>query len=117
MAANLDAESRRAVEEGLSEEEYAIFCLLQKDAISKADRENVKLASRRLYDTVSQLIAKRERWTEKEQTQAEVETTILDQIYLTLPTPPFSDADKLAAAHQVYQFVWQQSARGYFTTA
>ena len=35
LAASLDAESRRAVEEGLSEEEYALFCLLlQKERIS-----------------------------------------------------------------------------------
>ncbi len=33
----------------------------------------------------SALIGQRERWTEKEQTQAEVETLILDHVYTVLP--------------------------------
>jgi len=117
LAASLDEEDRRAAEEGLSEEEYALFCLLQKDRISKAARERVKLASRDLYDSLRKLLAQRERWTEKEQTQAEVETLILDQLFTTLPTPPFTDDDKQAAATLVYQHVWQQSASGLFAPA
>ena len=117
LAGNLDAEARRAVEEGLTEEEYALFCLLQKERLGKAEREKVKLASRQLYESIRRLVAARERWTEKEQTQAEVETMILDQLYMALPTPPFTDAEKQAAAHEVYRFVWQQSASGMLQTA
>ena len=58
-----------------------------------------------------------ERWTEKEQTQAEVETTILDQLYRDLPSPPFTDEDKQAAAAVVYRHVWQQSVSGAFSMA
>jgi type I restriction enzyme R subunit len=101
----------------LSEEEYALFCLLQKDRISKADRERLKLASRQLYDSLRKLIAQREQWTEKEQTQAEVETLILDRVFQDLPTPPYTEAEKQAAAKQVYQFIWQQSASGVFAAA
>src|SRR6266550_8752861 len=43
LVTGLDAEGRRAAEEGLSEDEYALFCLLQKENISKVDREKVKL--------------------------------------------------------------------------
>ena len=88
--------------------------MLQKDNISKADREKVKLASRSLYDALRKLIAERERWTEKEQTQAEVEVLILDSLFDALPTPPFSVEDKESAAKLVYQHVWQQSASGNF---
>lgn len=48
LAQSLDAEQRRATEEGLSEEELALFDLLLKDNISKADRERVKQDSRSL---------------------------------------------------------------------
>ena len=58
---------------GLSDDELALFDLLKKDNLSKADRERVKLASQSLLDSVRRLIAPLERWTEKEQTQAEVE--------------------------------------------
>ncbi len=104
-----DAEQRRAAEEGLSEDELALFDLLKKDNLSKADRERVKLASQSLLDSVRKLIAPLERWTEKEQTQAEVETFILDHVFQELPTPPFSDDEKQTIAKLVYEHVWQQS--------
>jgi type I restriction enzyme R subunit len=110
----LDAEDHRAAEEGLSEDEYALFCLLKKDNITQTDRERVKLASRDLLTALRNLIAERERWTEKEQTQAEVEVLILDSLFEALPTPPFSVEEKELVAKRVYQHVWQQSATGNF---
>ena len=68
----------------------AIFNLLTKETISKVDRERVKQASRSLLEAVQNLIAPLERWTEKEQTQAEVEVLILNHVFKSLPTPPFS---------------------------
>jgi len=56
-----------------------------------------------------------ELYTEKEQIQAEVQVVILDHLFQVLPTPPFSDADKQAAAQEVYQYVWAQSNAGSFT--
>lgn len=114
FANELDEEDRRAAEEGLSEDEYALFSLLRKDPISKADRERVKLASRDLLAALRKLISERERWTEKEQTQAEVEVLILDTLFAGLPSPPFSIEEKESAAKRVYQHVWQQSESGAF---
>jgi type I restriction enzyme R subunit len=110
LANSLDAEQRRAAEEGLSEEELALFDLLKKPEMTKVDRERVKQASRGLLQSIRQLIAPLERWTEKEQTQAEVEVFILDQLFAALPTPPFTQDDKQAVAMRVYQHIWQQSA-------
>ena len=53
-----------------------------------------------------------ERWTEKEQTQAEVETFILDYVYQELPTPPFTDDEKQGIGKLAYDHVWQQSVGG-----
>ena len=50
LANSLDAEQQRAVEEGLTEDELALFDLLFKEKISKADRENLKQASRSFLD-------------------------------------------------------------------
>jgi len=110
LANSLDAEQRRATEEGLSEDELALFDLLKKDNLNKPDRERVKLASRSLLESVRKLIAPLERWTDKEQTQAEVEVSILDHVFQTLPTPPFTTDEKQIAAKRVYQHLWQQSA-------
>jgi type I restriction enzyme R subunit len=117
LAKSLSAEQRRAAEEGLSEDELALFDLLKKDNLTKAERERVKLASQSLLDSVRKLIAPLQRWTEKEQTQAEVEVFILDHVFKVLPTPPFTDDEKLSIAKLAYQHVWQQSVGGNFYSA
>ena len=108
---SLDEEQGRAAREGLNEDELALFDLLKKDKLGKAQREKVKQASQALLASLRERLAKLERWTEKEQTQAEVKIFILDQLYMELPTPPFTDEDKQAAAESVYEHIWQQSAR------
>ena len=109
LANNLDVEQRRATDEGLSEEELALFDLLLKPGITKADRERVKQAGRGLLASIRALITPLARWTDKEQTQAEVEVFILDNVFNALPSPPFSDDDKQEVAKRVYQHIWQQS--------
>lgn len=107
----MDAEQLRAAEEGLSEEQLALFDLVRRDDLSKVDRERVKQASRELLAGVLAVIAPLDHWTEKEQTQAEVQTFILDHVYQTLPEPPYSADEKEQVARQVYRHVWQQSVR------
>jgi type I restriction enzyme R subunit len=107
LAASLDEEQRRVMEEGLSEEEYALFCMLLRDDLGKAERERVKAASQSLLRGIQALLAPLEQWTQKEQTQAEVEVFILDHLYPLLPSPPFTDDDKQAAALEVYNYIWQ----------
>jgi type I restriction enzyme R subunit len=115
LADSLDAEQRRAVEEGLSEDELAVFDLLnRKDTLSKADRDRLKDVSKELLAELLRLIAPLEQWTQKEQTQAEVEVFILDHVYQALPTPPFTLEDKQETAKRVYHHVWQQSTGGLF---
>jgi type I restriction enzyme R subunit len=114
---SLSAEQRRAAEEGLSEEELALFDLLQRKDLSKANRERVKRESRNLLIKLRDVIESVDRWTEKEQTQAEVKSLILDHVFATLPDPPFSDLDKQAAADRLFQHVWHLSASGGFAAA
>jgi len=112
LVEEMDEEDHRAAEEGLSDDEYALFSLLKKDNISHAERERVKLASRDLLSSLQRLIGERQHWTDKEQTQAEVEVLILDNVYQNLPTPPFTDDEKSLLAKRVYEHVWQQSVSG-----
>jgi len=109
LANSLDAEQHRAVAEGLSEEQLALFDLIQRGDLSKADRERVKQASRDLLADVMRLIGPLDLWTEKEQTQAEVQTFILDHVFMVLPEPPYTPEDKQSVAERVYRHVWQQS--------
>ena len=115
LADSLDVEQRRAVEEGLSEEQLALFDLLQHPDLSNVAREHIKQSSRELLAGVLRVIAPLDRWTEKEQTQAEVETFILDHIYQELPDPPYSPDDKREVAALVYRHIWQQSVSDQFS--
>jgi len=112
LANSLDAEQRRAVEEGLSESELALFDLLRRDDVTKAQREGLKQASTGLLASLRELLAPLERWTEKAQTQAEVKVFILDRLFEVLPRPPFSEEETEEAAERVYDFVWQKGAGG-----
>ena len=110
----LDAEQKRAIEEGLDEDELALFDLLKKDDLAKTERERVKQASRNLLASIKARLSELDRFWEKEQTKADVEVFILDEVYANLPTPPFTAEEKKAAADEVYAHVWQQAVSGEF---
>ena len=113
----LDAEQQRAVEEGLSEDELALFDLLKKEDLGKAERERIKQASRDLLASIKERLADLNRFWEKEQTKAEVRIFILNNVYANLPSPPFTDEQKEAVAGEVYAHIWQQAVSGEFAKA
>ena len=113
----LDAEQQRAVAEGLSENELALFDLLKKDDLGKAERERVKQTSRELLASIKARLAELNRFWEKEKTKADVEVFILDEVHTKLPSPPFTAEEKEAVAGEIYTHVWQQAVRGEFAKA
>lgn len=114
LMSELDTEQKRSVEEGLSEDELALFDMLKKGTLSKADREKVKAASRDLFAAIRARLLELDRFWEKEQTKADIEIFILDEVYANLPSPPFTHQEKEVAAAQVYSHVWQQAISGGF---
>ncbi|MBI2840456.1 MAG: type I restriction endonuclease subunit R [Acidobacteria bacterium] len=112
LATRLDAEQRRAAEEGLSEGELALFDLLSEERISKADRERLKQASKTLLSSLRDLLRPISDWTQKEVTRASVEVFISDSLHEALPRPPFTEPETEEIARKVYEYVWQQSVSG-----
>jgi type I restriction enzyme R subunit len=112
----LDEEQKRAVQEGLNEDELAVFDLLKKEDLGKAERERVKQASRTLLQSIKTRLAELDRFWEKEQTKADLEVFILDEVYASLPTPPFTAEEKQLVASNVYSHVWQQAVNGTYAT-
>jgi type I restriction enzyme, R subunit len=51
-------------------------------------------------------------WTKHTSTQAEVKVFILDNLWQSLPRPPFTDQETEALASRVYDYVWHRSASG-----
>ena len=113
----LDEEQSRAIEEGLTEEELALFDLLKKDDLGRAERERVKQSSRDLLAAIKEQLSELDRFWEKEQTKAEVKVFILDEVFANLPTPPFSAKEKEKVADNVYDHIWQQAVNGEFAKA
>lgn len=114
---SLDEEQKRATKEGLREDELALFDLLQKDGLDKAARERVKQASRDLLAAIKARLAELDRFWEKEQTKADVQIFILDEVFADLPTPPFTPEEKELLARNVYAHVWQQAMNGGFAAS
>jgi type I restriction enzyme R subunit len=112
LVQRLDEEQERAARENLSDEELAVFDLIKRDDLNKADRERVKQASREMLVAINSRLAELERFWEKEQTKGDVEAFILDEVYLKLPSPPFSVEEKSEVAGTVYAHIWQQAMRG-----
>ncbi len=117
LVSSLDEEQKRATREGLGEDELALFDLLLKDGLDKTSRERVKQASRELLASIKARLAELDRFWEKEQTKADVEVFILDKVFASLPTPPFTADEKKAVAADVYAHVWQQAVSGEFARA
>jgi type I restriction enzyme, R subunit len=113
----MDNELQRHVREGLSEDELALFDLLLKEGISKADREKVKQASKELLASLQGLLRSMPNWTKNTKTQADVKIFILDKLYTSLPRPPFTDQETDQSAERLYDFVWQQSESGLLKAA
>ena len=113
----LDAEQKRAVEEGLNEDELALFDLLKKDDLGKAERERVKQSSRNLLAAIKARLSELDRFWEKEQTKADLQVFILNEVFGNLPTPPFTTEEKEAVAADVYAHIWQQAVSGQFAMA
>lgn len=113
LTASLDAEQRRAAKEGLNEQQLALFDLLFKENISKADRERIKQASKGLLRVLQEKLESMPKWAENVTTQAEVKVFILDQLYVSIPQPPYSEEDTETAAERVYEYIWQRSVAGH----
>ncbi len=108
LAAQLDAEQRRAAQEGLTDDELALFDLLFKENVGKADRERLKQASKGLLAALRDKTSAMPQWARNAATQAEIKVFILDTLWQALPRPPYTDDDAETLADRVYDLTWQR---------
>ena len=113
----LDDEQKRAVQEGLNEDELALFDLLKKENLGRTERERVKQSSRDLLTAITARLSELDRFWEKEQTKADLKVFILDEVFANLPSPAFTEEEKEEVANDVYAHIWQQAVSGAFAMA
>lgn len=92
---NLNEEERRYLREGLeSEDQLAVFDLLQKDSLTKGEREAIKKLAKDLLDKLTAGKLQIDHWREKATAQAQVKAEIIKHLFAYLP-PGAYDADEI----------------------
>ena len=113
LANDLSAEEQRAMKENLTDDELAIFDLLQKNQLSSEEVAQVKKTARTLLEKLQKekLVLD---WREKESTRAGVKSTIFDIIYGFLPEPTYSEQECEIKGSEVYNFVFERYGNSQF---
>jgi len=106
LGKDLNEEEKRAVREGITDEELAIFDLLQKDNLTPADRTKVKSAAKELLEKLKEKLVPG--WRNFEPLRAGVKTTISDILYPKLPEAVYTEQDCEIKGLEVYNFVYER---------
>jgi type I restriction enzyme R subunit len=81
LVEELDNEQRRAVREGLTEETQALFDLLMKPNLKKADIKRLKAVAVGLYETLQAQIDEMQDFTATEQTRSDIKVVIRNYLW------------------------------------
>ncbi|MDT8445252.1 MAG: DUF3387 domain-containing protein, partial [Desulfuromonadales bacterium] len=81
LVQELDEEEHRAVREGLDEESLAIFDLLKKPDLSKAESKRIKAVAVQLLERLKREIIQVYQWRDRESTRDAVQSTIRDFLW------------------------------------
>ena len=106
----LEEEENRALREGLDEESLAVFDLLKKPDLDKADIRRIKTVSKELLRTLKAEKLRVDQWREKEATQSAVKVAIHDFLYSDetgLPAGAYSDDEVEATSEAVFAHVYR----------
>lgn len=88
-------EEKRYLREGLeNEEQLAVFDLLQKESLTKKDRETIKKVARELLEKLNSGRLQIDHWREKASAQAQIKAEIIKHLFASLP-PGAYDADEI----------------------
>ena len=101
----MNEEEHRSAKEGLDEETLAIYDLLRKDDLTKAEEAKVKEVAIETLAKLKDKPLKVERYRESTQITAQVRTMILDNLYL-LPEACYPDDEVKTKTIDVYQHIY-----------
>ena len=104
LSQSLTDEEERHVREGLSEEELAMYDLLKKPNLSKADITQLKKVSKELLEKINAQLKNMDHPFDKDTTRATIYVIIRDSLYAELP-PSYSDSDIYKYRDKVYDYI------------
>ena len=115
---DLNEEEKRYLREGLeNEDQLAVFDLLQKDTLTKGNRDAIKKVAKELLDKLTSGKLKIDHWREKATAQAQVKAEIIKHLFAHLPSGAY-DADEInlkanAVFAHIYTAALGEGARVY----
>jgi len=87
LSDSLNEEQKRYLREGLeSEDQLAVFDLLQKDNLTKKERDTIKQVAKELLEKLVGGKLQIDHWREKATAQAQVKAEIIRHLYTQLPS-------------------------------
>ena len=105
LAKDLSEEEQRSVKEGLTEDELAIFDLLQKENLNPDETAKVRLVAKELLEQLKPKLVPG--WRDFEPLRAGVKITISDILFPKLPEPVYTENDCEYKGLEVYNFVYE----------
>ena len=109
----LDDEAKRYLREGLdSDAQLAVFDLLQKDSLTRAEREKIKQVAKGLLTTLANGKLQIDHWREKATAQAQVKAEIVKHLWANLPDNGYDDDEIDLKANAVFAHLFT-AAGGY----
>ncbi|MEO8665774.1 MAG: type I restriction enzyme endonuclease domain-containing protein, partial [Ignavibacteria bacterium] len=106
IAKDLTVEEQRAVKEGLSEDELAIFDLLRKDNLNPDETATVRSVAKELLEQLKSKLVPG--WRDFEPLRAGVKITISEVLYPRLPEEVYTVDDCEYKGLEVYNFVYEK---------
>lgn len=106
LADRMSREEQRYAREGFaSDEELSLYDMLFRDDLSKNDIKKLKTAASDLLRKIKTKISELDRWTDKQETRAVVDTLIRDVLWETLPEC-YNNDDITEYREKVYEYVF-----------
>lgn len=104
-----DEEKRYLREELESEDQLAVFDLLQKESLSKGDRDTIKKTATELLDKLIGGKLQIDRWREKAAAQAQVKAEIIKHLWANLPLGTYDAEEIDLKASAVFSHIYTSS--------
>ena len=116
LAKDLNEEEQRAVKEGLTEDELAIFDLLRKENLNPDETSKVRLVAKELLEQLKPKLVPG--WRDFEPLRSGVKITISDVLYPQLPEQVYTVNDCEHKGLEIYNFVYEnyRDAREFVVT-
>jgi type I restriction enzyme, R subunit len=106
-------EEKRYLREGLeNEDELAVFDLLQKDSLTKAERDAIKKVAKDLLDKLSDQRFALDRLRTMATVQAQMKAEIIKHLFANLPTPAYDPEEINLKAGAVFAHIYSAGLGG-----